>query len=63
MGSERITIPEDNLQDVVCIIRAGIKSLKYKIYEGDISRETVSQLNKWCDEIEDHYWGAPEQED
>jgi hypothetical protein len=49
MGTESLAIPEENLKEVIMIIRRG---LAQKI--DDVSIEVQNQLNKWCDEYEEY---------
>jgi hypothetical protein len=49
MAREILSIPEENLADVVLVIRRGLN----RIY-GLISNETLEQLTKWCEETEEY---------
>ena len=44
MARETLVVPEDNLAEVIRVIRAGL------IRERKISRDTRRQLTAWCDE-------------
>lgn len=47
MASEALYVPEDNLEEVIRVIRAGCNNVK-------VSKETKAQLRKWCDEMEEY---------
>ena len=49
MTSEVLVVPEEYLQEVILVIRTGLKHIKPK---KTISRTTRSQLAKWCKEEE-----------
>jgi hypothetical protein len=46
MASEVLSVPEENLAEVIRIIRTGLKNAKF------ISKDTRANLKKWCDEEE-----------
>lgn len=46
MASEVLAVPEENLAEVILVIRTGLKNAKF------ISKDTRRQLKKWCDEEE-----------
>ena len=50
MASEVLTIPEEQLLEVVKVIRAGLQVV-------DVSRETLDNLIKWCNK-EEEYLGS-----
>lgn len=50
MASEILAVPEDNLAEVIAVIRAGLKTTK-------VTPETREQLTKWCDEEEAYLRG------
>lgn len=41
--NEILCVPEDNLNEVIIVIREGLKHV-------NVSNETREQLTKWCDE-------------
>jgi hypothetical protein len=47
MASETLSVPEEHLEDVIKVLREGLKHVKVK-------REVATQLKRWCDE-EQHY--------
>lgn len=47
MAKEILAIPEDNLLEVIAVIRAGLTIV-------DVSLETIEQLTRWCDEEEEY---------
>ena len=47
MAKESLQVPEENLADVIAVIRSGLGSVA-----SDIAQETREQLLKWCDEEE-----------
>jgi hypothetical protein len=47
MATEVLVVPEDNLREVIRIIRAGLKATSK---ERGISKETRRQLTKWCND-------------
>lgn len=49
MASEILAVPEDRLEEVIAIIRCGLKS-----YTGRISKDTRKGLKTWCDEEEEY---------
>jgi len=51
MTSEILAVPEEHLEDVILVIRNGLKSTKPK---HKINREVRTQLTKWCKEEEDY---------
>ena len=50
MAKEILAIPEEQLLEVVMVIRAGLQVV-------DVSRETFDELTKWCNE-EEEYLGS-----
>ncbi len=46
MASELLAVPEENLAEVITVIRTGLKNAK------KISKDTRSHLKTWCDEEE-----------
>jgi len=54
MASELLSVPEDKLAEVIRVIRAGLK------VEG-VSKETETQLKRWCDEEERYLLGLAEE--
>lgn len=48
MATEILSVPEDSLEEVILVIRNGLKATK------GLSRETRKQLKKWCDEEEEY---------
>lgn len=50
MSNELLAVPEENLAEVIKVIRSGLKHVK-------VSKETEKQLKKWCDEEEDYLKG------
>lgn len=51
MTSEVLAVPEEYLDEVILVIRTGLKHVKPKKV---ISRTIRSQLTKWCKEEEDY---------
>ena len=51
MGSERLVFPEEKLDEVIEVIREGIKLAK-------VSKETKQQLDRWCDKMEGEKHGG-----
>jgi len=51
MAKEILAIPEERLEEVINVIRAGLV-----VYKGTkaISKETRKQLLKWCDEEQEY---------
>ncbi len=47
MASETLSVPEEHLEEVIKVIRAGLKAVRVK-------REVSQQLKKWCDEEEEY---------
>ena len=47
MVSEILAVPEDNLQEVINVIREGLKNCK-------VSKDTKEHLEKWCKEEEEY---------
>jgi hypothetical protein len=47
MASEILSVPEENLEDVIKVLREGLKHVKVK-------HEVATQLERWCDK-EQHY--------
>jgi len=41
MATEILAVPEENLSEVIAVIRAGLKTV-------DVSSETRKQLVRWC---------------
>lgn len=52
MASEVLSVPEENLEEVIRVIRAGLKSTK-------VSKETRRNLTLWCDEEESYLNEGP----
>ena len=50
MALEILSIPEEQLLEVVTVIRAGLQVV-------DVSRETSDYLIKWCNEEEEYLNG------
>lgn len=59
MAKETLNIPEEHLQDVIDVIRGGLGLAPRQIPHPDV-REALS---KWCDDIEAHHFGVPDQEE
>lgn len=53
MTKEILLIPEENLQDVITIIRIGILLIE-NTKEYTISDETIRYLKEWCVEEENY---------
>ncbi len=51
MTKEVLAIPEENLEEVIMIIRAGLNTLKAS---ERISKDTETNLEKWCKEEEEY---------
>jgi len=49
IATEILSVPEDNLEETIKIIRSGLK-LEWK----SISEETKDNLIRWCDEEEEY---------
>lgn len=47
MATEILTVPEDKLEEVIKVIRAGLRTEK-------VSRATKKALTTWCDEEEEY---------
>ena len=47
MAKEILAIPEEDLEEVIEVIRAGLKAIK-------TSNDVWVNLNKWCDEEEEY---------
>lgn len=47
MSSEILAVPEENLREVIAVIREGLKSVK-------VSRDTKYNLTNWCNEEEEY---------
>lgn len=47
MASEILAVPEENLAEVVIIIRAGLNA-------EEVSPEVSERLGAWCDDIEEY---------
>lgn len=47
MASEVLAVPEEYLQEVINVIRAGLKTTK-------VSGDTKYNLKKWCNEEEEY---------
>ena len=52
MATEILAVPEDNLEEVIRIIREGLKHAK------KVSRDTRYNLKKWCNEEEAYLNGV-----
>ena len=50
MTKEILSVPEEHLKDVIYIIRLGIGGS----VEGEVSKEVIYNLSKWCDEEEEY---------
>lgn len=48
MASETLTVPEEYLEDVIRVIRAGLKAVK------KLPKDVRDNLAEWCDEEEDY---------
>lgn len=55
MASEVLAVPEEYLQEVINVIRAGLKTTK-------VSGDTKHNLKKWCDEEEAYLNEGDEEE-
>lgn len=55
MAKEILAVPEDNLLEVIRVIRLGLKAAKT-----GVSKEAREMLTIWCDE-EEEYITAPEE--
>ncbi len=51
MGKEILAIPEENLQEVIKVIRAGL----YHPHLPKITSEVFENLIEWCNEMEDSH--------
>lgn len=47
LATEVLNVPEENLRDVIKVLRAGLKKVK-------VSRDTKEALTRWCDEEEEY---------
>lgn len=54
MAKEVLAIPEENLEEVVRVIRTGLECVGSSHYLPQISDETRVQLTKWCDDEEEY---------
>lgn len=52
MATETLSVPEDNLHDVIKVIRVGLENIISVPFMDQISNETREQLTRWCDEEE-----------
>jgi hypothetical protein len=53
MANEILSVPEENLAEVIIIIRKGMYAVKKdKELSMVIKKNTLKQLTKWCDEEE-----------
>jgi hypothetical protein len=57
MASEVLAVPEDNLLEVIAIIRAGLKATK------KVTPDVRYNLKKWCDEEEAYMTQDTEEDD
>lgn len=48
MATEALYVPEDQLDEVILVIRNGLKTTK------GLSRDTRRALKQWCDEEEEY---------
>jgi hypothetical protein len=48
MASEILAVPEDDLREVIGIIRAGLKATK------KVSKDVKDNLTEWCNEEEEY---------
>lgn len=56
MASEILAVPEEYLEEVIKVIRTGLKHTK-------VSRSVKSNLTKWCNEEEQYLLEMDEDED
>jgi len=54
MAKEILAVPEDNLEEVIKVIRAGLDLLKRVPVGKEISEDTRRNLEKWCKEKEEY---------
>jgi hypothetical protein len=54
MAKEALVVPEENLTEVIRVIRTGLKNAKF------VSKDTRRELKKWCDEEEAYLKGLPD---
>lgn len=47
MAKETLSVPEENLAEVIRVIRAGLKAVK-------VSQDTRDNLIRWCDEEQEY---------
>lgn len=47
LATEVLNVPEENLRDVIKVIRAGLKKVK-------VAKDTKEALTRWCDEEEEY---------
>jgi len=52
MATEVLAVPEEHLDEVIEVLRAGLDVLGKKV-----SRETRQRLEEWCSEEEDYLKG------
>lgn len=45
--SEGLYVPEENLEEVIKVIKAGLKAVK-------VSRSAKTNLTEWCNEMEEY---------
>lgn len=50
MATEVLAVPEENLADVIHVIRSGLAHVP----DGQIEDETRRQLSQWCNEEEEY---------
>jgi hypothetical protein len=60
MGTERLSIPEERVAEVIKVIRAGRKATQK---DPSISNETRRCLDTWCDEMDEYINRTGESDD
>ena len=52
MAKEILSVPEEHLEDVIYVIRRGLRSTQRSVHE-----DVVKSLTEWCDEEEAYLKG------
>lgn len=54
MAKEFLAFPEENLKDVITVIRLGLEAAFSDGHAPMISDDTEEHLRRWCDEYQDY---------
>lgn len=54
MAKEVLAVPEEHLEEVIKVIRAGLEHFYYGPRHPGVDPEVREQLLKWCDEEEQY---------